>query len=232
MVYSAIDIGSVKERPGTHANGTKISEVKHLRSKIDKLTKKTNQGLVESILALAKTIELKDHTTGEHVEHTVHYVSEIAKALGLSHEDTELVRQASILHDLGKIGVSEKILNKKAKLSKRDFDEIKKHPQIAADILRPVQFLHGLIPFIFYHHERWDGRGYPSGIKGDEIPIGARIIAIADVYEALTSNRPYRKAYSKDKAIQIIKDGSGKQFDPRIVSVFLKIIGAEKSRIK
>ncbi|MFA5275812.1 MAG: diguanylate cyclase, partial [Candidatus Omnitrophota bacterium] len=154
-VYSAEDIGKPK-KSSTVNNHSKNGEVKHLRSKIDKLTKKTNQGLVESILALAKTIELKDHTTGEHVEHTVHYVTEIARALGLNHEESELVRQASILHDLGKIGISEKILNKKAKLSKKDFDEIKKHPQIAADILRPVQFLHGLIPFIFYHHERWD----------------------------------------------------------------------------
>ena len=162
------------------------------------------------------------------MEHTVHYVTEISSALGLSHEESELVKQASILHDLGKIGISEKILNKKGKLDKKEYDEIKKHPQIAADILRPVQFLHGLIPFIFYHHERWDGKGYPSGIKGDEIPIGARIIAIADVYEALTSNRPYRKAYSKKKAVQIIKDGSGKQFDPRIVTAFLKVLEAEK----
>ncbi|MGA2774654.1 MAG: diguanylate cyclase [Candidatus Omnitrophota bacterium] len=226
-VYSAEDIGKAKKSSAVN-NYSKNNEVKHLRNKIDKLTKKTNQGLVESILALAKTIELKDHTTGEHVEHTVHYVTGISRALGLNREESELVRQASILHDLGKIGISEKILNKKAKLNKKDYDEIKKHPQIAADILRPVQFLHGLIPFIFYHHERWDGKGYPSGIKGDEIPIGARIIAIADVYEALTSNRPYRKAYSKEKAIQIIKDGSGKQFDPRIVSVFLKVIETER----
>ena len=226
-VYSTEDIGKSKKVLEGN-NHSKNGELKHLRSKIDKLTKKTNQGLVESILALAKTIELKDHTTGEHVEHTVHYVTEISSALGLSHEESELVKQASILHDLGKIGISEKILNKKGKLDKKEYDEIKKHPQIAADILRPVQFLHGLIPFIFYHHERWDGKGYPSGIKGDEIPIGARIIAIADVYEALTSNRPYRKAYSKKKAVQIIKDGSGKQFDPRIVTAFLKVLEAEK----
>jgi len=226
-VYSIEDIGKSKKTLNGN-NHPKNGELKHLRSKIDKLTKKTNQGLVESILALAKTIELKDHTTGEHVEHTVHYVTEISNVLGLNNQESELVRQASILHDLGKIGISEKILNKKAKLDKKEYDEIKKHPQIAADILRPVQFLHGLIPFIFYHHERWDGKGYPSGIKGDEIPIGARIIAIADVYEALTSNRPYRKAYSKKNAVQIIKDGSGKQFDPRIVAAFLKVIETEK----
>jgi len=132
------------------------------------------------------------------------------------------------LHDLGKIGVSEKILLKKSKLTKREFEEIKKHPQIGADILRPIQFLRNIIPLVFYHHEKWDGSGYPSGIKGEEIPIGVRIIAIADVYQALTSDRPYRKAYKKEKAIAILKKGSGCQFDPRITGIFLRILQAEK----
>ena len=105
----------------------------------------------------------------------------------------------------------------------------KKHPQIGADIIRPIQVLHRIIPLIFYHHERWNGKGYPSGLKGDEIPIGSRIIAIADAYQALISNRPYRKkAYLKDMAIKIIKKGSGIQFDPAIVRVFLKILDKEK----
>ncbi|MCX5707347.1 MAG: HD domain-containing protein, partial [Candidatus Omnitrophica bacterium] len=99
---------------------------------------------------------------------------------------------------------------------------------IGADILRPIQFLHNLIPLIFYHHERWDGKGYPSGIKAEEIPIGARIIAIADVYQALTSDRPYRKAYSKVKAMKIIKAGAGTQFDPHIADTFLRTLQGEK----
>ena len=206
----------------------KASGVKTLKNTIEKLTKKSKQGLVESIFAFAKTIELKDHYTGEHVENTVHYATEIAKGLGLRHEDTELIKQAAMLHDLGKIGISENILLKKGKLNKKEYDEIKKHPQIGADIIRPIQFLHSLIPFIFYHHERWDGKGYPSGIKGEDIPVGARIIAIADVYQALTSDRPYHKAFSKKQAIDIIKKASGTQFDPRIADIFLKIVNKEK----
>ncbi len=206
----------------------KALNAKVLKVRIDKLNKKANQSLTEAILAFAKTIELKDHYTGEHVEITGHYATMIANKLGLSKDDVELIRQASILHDLGKIGISEKILLKKSKLTKKEFEEIKKHPQIGADILRPIHFLRGLIPIIFYHHERWDGKGYPTCIKGEEIPIGARIMALADVYQALTSDRPYRKAYSQERAMKIIKEGSGTQFDPRITGIFLKILQEKK----
>ena len=146
----------------------------------------------------------------------------------IGEEEVELIKQGAALHDLGKIGISEKILLKKSKLTKSEFEEIKKHPQIGADILRPIQFLRNIIPLVFYHHEKWDGTGYPSGIKKEEIPIGARIIAIADAYQALTSDRPYRKAYPKEKAMKILKEGAGSQFDPRITAIFLKILQQEK----
>jgi len=221
-VYSDLDIK--KEKCPVPGKINKSLNIKLLQGKIDKLTKRSNQSLVEAIFAFAKTIELKDHYTGEHVEDTVRYVTEICNKLGLPKEEIELIKQGAALHDLGKIGISEKILLKKSKLTRREFQEIQKHPQIGADILRPIQFLRNIIPLVFYHHEKWDGSGYPSGIKKEEIPIGARIIAIADVYQALTSDRPYRKAYTKEKAIKILKKGSGSQFDPRITSVFLKIL--------
>jgi diguanylate cyclase (GGDEF)-like protein/PAS domain S-box-containing protein len=220
-VCSSKDVKRLKQESSPK---TKTSDIKVLQNKIDKLTMKSKQGLVEAIVAFAKTIELKDHYTGEHVENTVRYTVGICKKLNLPEEETELIKQAAILHDLGKIGISEKILLKKGRLTKEEFEEIKMHPQIAADILRPIQSLQGLIPLVFYHHERWDGKGYPSGIKGEEIPIGSRIIAVADVYQALTSDRPYRKAFKQDKAIKIIKEGAGSQFDPQIVDIFLKIL--------
>ena len=225
-VYSSLDIG--KERHPALGEKNKPLDIKLLQGRIDKLTKKSHQSLVEAIFAFAKAIELKDHYTGEHVEDTVRYVTEICNKLELPKDEVEMIKQGAVLHDLGKIGISEKILLKKAKLTKREFEEIKKHPQIGADILRPIQFLRNLIPLVFYHHEKWDGTGYPSGIEGEEIPIGARIIAIADAYQALTSDRPYRKAYPKEKAIKIMKEGSGKQFDPKIVEVFLKLLQAKK----
>jgi len=222
--YSTLDMNNLSKKGKVAKSGG----VKTLKKTIDKLTMKSKQGLTESIFAFAKTIELKDHYTGEHVENTVHYATEIAKSLSLPREDVELIKQAAMLHDLGKIGISENILLKKGKLNKKEFEEIKKHPQIGADIIRPIQFLHALIPFIFYHHERWDGKGYPSGIKGDDIPIGARVIAIADVYQALISDRPYHKAFPKAKALDMIKKASGTQFDPRIVNNFLTVIKKEK----
>ncbi|MCM8766165.1 MAG: HD-GYP domain-containing protein, partial [Candidatus Omnitrophica bacterium] len=161
---------------------------------------------------------------GEHVENTVLYAVETARALGLSQEEIEKISDAAMLHDLGKIGISEKVLLKKSKLNSRELAEIRRHPLIGADILRSIHFMKGILPFIIYHHERYDGEGYPFGIKGEDIPLGARIVAIADVYQALISDRPYRKAYTKKEAMQIIKKGAGTQFDPQIVKVFLEVL--------
>lgn len=199
-----------------------------LKERIEKLNKQANQNLIESIFAFAKTIELKDHYTGEHVEKTVKYATNVAEALGLPRTQVEMVREAAILHDLGKIGISDQILTKKGGLTKAEFEEIKRHPKIAADILRPIHVLSALIPLILYHHERWDGKGYPHGLKGDEIPLGARIIAIADVYQALISNRPYRKAFPRAVALRMIKEGAGTQFDPKIVDKFLNVLKMEE----
>lgn len=224
-VYSLPDMS---ERKGRSEEEPSSNDVKFLKKRIEKLTKSGRQNIIESIFAFARTIELRDHYTGTHVESTVNYATGIAKGLDMSPEELENIRQAAVLHDLGKVGISDKILHKKAKLTDKEFKEIQKHPQIAADIIRPIQFMHDIVPLVLYHHERWDGRGYPTGLKGEEIPIGARIIAIADVYQALISNRPYRKALSNKKALQIIREGAGTQFDPRIVATFLRFIKKEK----
>ncbi len=226
-VFSVYDISKKK---GAAPEIPEPTDVRFLKEKIEKLNVRGKQSLVEFIFAFAKTIELKDHYTGEHVENTVHYATEIARALNLPGEEMENIREASVLHDLGKIGISDKILHKRAKLTAKEFEAIKKHPQIAADIIRPIQFMHDIIPLVLYHHERWDGKGYPSGLRAEEIPIGARIIAVADVYQALTSNRPYRKAFSKKEAVKIIKKDSGTHFDPSVVDIFLDIIAKEKKR--
>ncbi|MBU0503438.1 MAG: diguanylate cyclase [Candidatus Omnitrophica bacterium] len=222
-VFTSLDI--VKGKAADTGMPKKTVNVEVLEERIEKLTRSSNQSLIEAVFAFAKTIELKDHYTGEHVEKTVHYAVEVARAMGLSQEEIERIHQAAMLHDLGKIGISESILLKPAKLTKKEFAEIKKHPQIAVDIIRPIQFLHSIIPFILYHHERWDGKGYPNGLKADEIPLGARIIAIADVFQALISHRPYRKdAFSKKEAVEIIESAAGTQFDPNIVKVFSRVI--------
>lgn len=224
-IGSSIDL-KYRKRPSVRKD-TKRYSVKTLKLQLERLTEQANRSLAESVFAFAKTIELKDHYTGEHVEKTVHYATTIARALNMPPDEIERIRQAAMLHDLGKIGISEKILLKNGRLTDEEFEEIKKHPQIGVDIIRPVQFLHGIIPLIFYHHERWDGQGYASGLKGDDIPIGARIVAISDVYEALISDRPYRKAYPKEEAMKVIEEGATTQFDPKIVEAFLKVLKQE-----
>ncbi|MCM8790995.1 MAG: PAS domain S-box protein [Candidatus Omnitrophica bacterium] len=224
--YSSLD---VKKRKVSQSEAGDITDVRFLKEQIAMLTKRGKQSLMEAIFAFAKTIEMRDHYTGEHADSTVKYSTQIARALSMSQEEIDNVRKAAILHDLGKIGISDKILLKRAKLTKKEFEEIKKHPQIAADIIRPIQFMQEIIPLILYHHERWDGKGYPTGLKGEGIPLGARIISIADVYQALTSDRPYRKAFSKKEAMKILKEGAGTQFDPAIVKIFLDILKREKN---
>lgn len=226
-IYSSVDKKPPVKGAQQHGDGPDVSV---LQKRLEKLHKEANESLIESIFAFAKTIEVKDQSTGKHVERTMKYATDIARALDLPSSEIEMVRQAAMLHDLGKIGISESILNKKAKLTKKEIDEIRRHPKIAADILRPIHVLSATIPFILYHHERWDGKGYPNRLKGEDIPLGARIVAIADVYQALISSRPYRKAFSKLKAKAMIRKASGTQFDPRIVKVFLDIVKKDKSK--
>ena len=220
-VYSSFSIKNSKTK--FVEKDIQDTDVDLLKEKIDRLNKRANQSLIEAVFAFAKTIKLKDQYTGEHVENTVLYAAEIARKLNLSIDEVENIRSASMVHDLGKIGISERILLKEAKLTKEEFDEIKKHPRIGVNVLRPIHSLHDIIPFVLHHHERWDGKGYPDGLKEEEIPLGARIVAVADVYQALISNRPYRRAFSDLEAKEMIKEGSGTQFDPRIVNTFLEV---------
>ncbi len=228
-IYTSADIRKHKKM-NFPADAEKFNDIHFLREKIGKLNKRANQSLIEAVFAFAKTIKVRDNYTGTHTENTEYYVAEIARGLGLPQEEIECIRQGAILHDLGKIGISERILLKRNTLTKKEYDEIKRHPLIAVDIIRPIHFLHDLIPCILHHHERWDGAGYPHGLKGEEIPVGARIIAVADVYHALISNRAYRRAFSETEAIDIIRKGAGTQFDPTIADLFLKIIDREDHR--
>ncbi|MCK5393477.1 MAG: diguanylate cyclase [Candidatus Omnitrophica bacterium] len=199
-------------------------DIKELRGRLEKMDLTITRDLVEMIYGFARAIEAKDSCTGKHVEYTAVIAEKIAKTLKLSKEEIANIKHAAILHDLGKVGICQSILSKKGVLNTEEREIIKTHPSIAAEILREIHVLRGAIPSILYHHERYDGKGYPLGIKGEDIPLGARIIAISDVYEALISDRPYRKAFSKKKALEIIEEGIGTQFDPNICKIFLQII--------
>lgn len=194
------------------------------KTKIEKLNALLTRDLLEMIYGFARAIEAKDYYTGRHVEYTSLIAEKIAQELNLPPSEIENIKHAAALHDLGKVGISETILSKKGRLDEKEKEIIKSHPWTAAEILREIHALRGAIPAILYHHERFDGKGYPLGLKGEEIPLSARIVALADVYQALISDRPYRKAYNKNKAIEIIKKETGNHFDPKITKIFLKII--------
>lgn len=221
-VYSSKDAESAKQRAGETSE--EVSNVNDIKDKIEKLSKRSEQAVIEAITAFAKSAELKDCYTEDHVEKTMAYSVKIAAALGLPAEEIEKIRQGALIHDLGKVGINESILNKPSKLSDVETAKMRTHPQVAVDIIRPIHSLRNIIPLIFYHHERWDGKGYPLGLKGQQIPLGARIIAVADVYKALTCDRPYRAAYAQEEAVRIISEGSGTQFDPKIVEIFLPLM--------
>lgn len=177
---------------------------------------------LRTIEALALAIEAKDHTTHDHLERVQVYALELGKELGLSGDEMEALRAASLLHDIGKLAVPEHIISKPGRLTPEEFDKMEIHPVVGAEILERVQFPYPVVPIVMSHHERWDGSGYPSGLKGEEIPLGARILSAVDCLDALASDRQYRRALPLDKAMAQVVAESGKTFDPKVVELLQK----------
>jgi HD-GYP domain-containing protein (c-di-GMP phosphodiesterase class II) len=183
---------------------------------------------LNTVTAMAAAIEAKDSYTLGHTERVVKYSLQIVDNLakekeGISYRFRENVRISALLHDIGKIGVAEAVLNKKGRLDSQEWKMICQHPSIGASILEPIAEFQEVIVGVKYHHERYDGKGYPEGLAGDKIPFIASIIAVADSFDAMTSNRPYRKALSKQQALDEIRNNVGKQFNPVAGNIFLKI---------
>lgn len=174
---------------------------------------------LRTIEGLAMAIEAKDHNTHEHLLRVRVYVSEIGRILGLPKDQMQALLTASFLHDIGKLAVPEHIINKPGKLTPEEFEKMKIHPVVGADILERVRFPYPVVPIVRSHHEAWDGSGYPDGLKGEEIPIGARILTVVDCFDALASDRPYRRALPIEKAMEFVKSKAGVQFDPKIVEI-------------
>ncbi len=180
---------------------------------------------IETIYRLAKAAEYRDKHTGYHIQKVSHYCVAIASHLGLDNETLDVLKYASALHDIGKLGIPDAILLKPGSLTKDEWKVMKLHTIIGANILSGsrIKYLKAAEKIALYHHEKWDGTGYPEGLKGEKIPLFARITAIADVFDALTTDRPYRKAMHINEAFEIIKRGKGTHFDPQLVEIFFKI---------
>ena len=195
---------------------------------VQEKTAELQQTYLSVLVTLSRTVEKRDLGTYGHSMRVSEISSRIAENLGLSIDEIADVRAASLLHDIGKIGISDGILAKQGPLTEQERSIIRCHTQKGVEILQPLKQFEALLPAILYHHERYDGSGYPAGLSGDAIPLSARIIAVADTYDAILSDRPYRLAATHDYAMQELRAWSGKQFDARVVNAFDHIMEGEK----
>ncbi len=206
----------------------KNKTLKDLPSAEDIITK----DYLSSLKMLNKILEVKDPYTRKHSKKVSEYAVKIAQELGLSLDEQEVMRETALLHDIGKVGVAESILNKADKLNPQEWSEIKRHAQIGEQFLEPLKILHIEQSMVRHHHEHYDGNGYPDHLQGKQIPLYARILAVADAYEAMISERPYRHALNSIEALTELERCSGGQFDPKIVKAFVRVLKKRISQTK
>jgi putative nucleotidyltransferase with HDIG domain len=203
-----------------HAVGRTQDQISHLG--------KVNRVYVAAIEALAQAVDAKDQVTHDHVRRVQNRAVELARGLGVDDEgEVQAIKAASLLHDVGKLAIPEHILNKPGRLTAAEYEIMKRHAPIGADILSVIDFPYPVAPIVRHHHENWDGTGYPDGLSGDRIPIGARILAVVDCFDALTSDRPYRPRLEDADALKVIADRRGTMYDPKVVDAFLAFHGIE-----
>ena len=209
-----------------------MNEIKEINAELKDTQEQLEKAFLESIQTLRYTVEAKDPYTRGHSDRVSEYSVLIGQRLGLSDADIKTLQIGGLFHDIGKIGVPDSILLKEDKLSDDEYSQIKNHPSIGAHILSNASIFKNIIPIVLHHHEKYNGRGYPSQLAGEDIPYLARITAVADTYDAMTSRRPYRNALPKEVVIEEIEKNKGIQFDPKIVDVFLTILKDEYDKIK
>jgi putative two-component system response regulator len=198
-------------------------ELEKMMKKIKGLNEELSDAYIETMKSLAEALEAKDSYTKSHSDMVADYAKKIAERMELPFYEIKKIFHSALLHDLGKMSIPDSILNKPGSLDEKEWEEIRKHPGKSEDILKPLTFI-TFLPIIRHHHERFDGTGYPDKLSGEKIPLGARILAVADSFEAMTRDRSYRKALSKERAIEEIKRCSGSQFDPKVVIAFLEVL--------
>jgi HD-GYP domain-containing protein (c-di-GMP phosphodiesterase class II) len=202
------------------------AELQSLRRAEDvrRLYHQLQRSICQSLLGLANALEAKDPYTRGHSERVGAWGRRLGTALGLPADEIDAVTQAGLLHDIGKIGVPETVLRKRGALGHDDWTLMRNHPMVGSQIVAPFEFFAGGAAVIRHHHERWDGSGYPDGLAGAAIPLGARIVAVADVFDALTSDRPYRGALPRDTALAYLSEEAGRTLDADVVAVFLDLV--------
>jgi putative nucleotidyltransferase with HDIG domain len=208
----------------------KNRELLEMIESLSKEQEKSREMFFQVILSLVNALEARDPYTEGHSQRVTGYAVKLADKLGWNKEEKEKLRKAGLLHDLGKIGIPDTILHKKDRLSEEEFDFIKKHEIIAVNILEPIKEMAELLPWILYHHERWDGKGYPHGLGGNAIPLASQIISLADVYDALTTGRDYKKALSVEDSLAEIEKNKGSQFRGELVETFVSLIRQEQAQ--
>ncbi len=181
----------------------------------------------ETIEGWSRALDLRDHETEGHSRRVTELSIQMGQAVGVGAKELAHIRRGALLHDIGKVGVPDHILLKPEGLSSEEWEIMKRHPQYAYDLLSPIAFLEPALDIPYCHHEKWDGGGYPNGLTGEQIPQPARIFAIVDVWDALCSDRPYRKAWSVERTKEYIRQQAGKHFDPKIVQIFLDLIASK-----
>lgn len=194
---------------------------KLLKGELSPMRRILRDSYMSILKSFAVILESKDPYIREHSMRVTKYAVMLAKEIGLNPDEVEVIENTAQFHDIGKVGISDIILQKPGELSAEEWEHMKRHPQIGYDIVEPLKVLHIALPGIRHHHERYDGHGYPDRLKGEEIPLFGRILAIADAYEALTSTRPYRKARSPHESVAELKNCTGTQFDPKLVELFI-----------
>ena len=209
-----------------------MNEIKRMNDELSDTYEKLEKAYLDSIETLRYTVEAKDPYTRGHSDRVAEYSVLIGEKLGLSEQDLRTLRIGGLFHDIGKIGIPDSILLKESKLSDDEYSQIKNHPTIGAHILQNATIFQDILPIVKHHHERYDGNGYPSKLKGEEIPYFARIAAVADTFDAMTSKRTYRNAIPLEEVKEEIKRCEGTQFDPNIAETFLEILNTQYEKIQ
>jgi len=193
------------------------------RAGLEAAHQKLKKAYDETITGWSRAMDLRDKETEGHTQRVTEMTVHLGRVIGMPEEELEHVRRGALLHDMGKLGVPDGILLKPGELTEEEWDNMRQHPLYAREMLEKIEYLNPALDIPVYHHEKWDGSGYPSGLKGEKIPLAARLFAVVDVWDALLSDRPYRPAWSKERTIAYIKSQAGKHFDPHIVEKFIEL---------